>query len=935
MAHNLNHVIQQIVVLATGAPASVQVRDQIAHLYAKTSDWGAVAAMVDSYMQAQMPLARHGVSSLVQALAWNGLGLRISDHEAAHVTEDLEERGIASWSALFAYVIDELNDEFSHILEQRATAAEDFTHLLNVHSKDQDYQELPIFHAAAHEWLQGIGQSRASFEAAQRSSAELINRFKDGAGLGTVLNGYLHGATVYIDADENGVFDWNESSIITDQTGGFLLTGNLPSGQYVATGGVDVSTGELFTGTFRAPQGALLLTPLTTLTYWMLRHGQAPTIDQAEEWLFNAFELPRVDLSVFDPIASGLNGDTRDQKITAVKLQAASVQVANVLAVTRALLEDFVPRHFRVEQFALKTLITHLVDSGEANQWLDLSDPHTLAAILKDTVVSMGLIDENSSSAHEQLATTLTNQAAELLHELNALIQQSARQFEDGTISSVITALSDIAKVHTVVQTQAVHAIAENVPGGHLNNVISQLTGQHLIAVLDTIKAGFLDSQIRVNDGSALTNRAAPASTAHKHAPLARDEFFLDFDGTDDYIQIGSDPNLEMTTAMTMEAWIRPDSSNNANQMIINKEGEYEVGLFPDGTLRWAFKNTNPGWDWYNTGHVVPVGEWAHVAVSYHNGIVKTYVDGLLVHTYNGSGVIGDAHVALDDLRIGGRSNSPPGKYFDGAIAEVRIWNIVRSGTEILANHDQTVLGSETGLVGYWRFNEGAGSLIDDLSVLNNDGTLGGGVPAQTPEWKENYTLREDGILRVPAVLGVLNRDSDDAGHPLTALLLSDAGHGLLNLNADGSFTYTPDADFSGIDHFRYKAHDGIRKGNSNIVNIEVSNVNDVPLIASGGGAATANVSVSENSTGVTTITATDADVAATLTYSISGGNDHALFSIDSASGVLIFTNVPDHEVPQDANADNVYEVNVQVNDGDGGSDAQLLSVTVTDIFGF
>lgn len=178
--------------------------------------------------------------------------------------------------------------------------------------------------------------------------------------------------------------------------------------------------------------------------------------------------------------------------------------------------------------------------------------------------------------------------------------------------------------MQTVIQAGVAPTINENVSHGHLNDVINLFTGQNVMAVLDTIDAGFLNSQIAVNDGSALTNRAASASTGHKHAPQAHAEFFLDVDGTDEYVHIGNNSNLEMTSAMTMKAWIKPDSSNNANQIIINKEGEYEVGLFPDGTIRWAFKNTNPGWDWHDTTYVVAVDEWVHIAVSYDNGVVKT-----------------------------------------------------------------------------------------------------------------------------------------------------------------------------------------------------------------------------------------------------------------------------------------------------------------------
>ena len=91
----------------------------------------------------------------------------------------------------------------------------------------------------------------------------------------------------------------------------------------------------------------------------------------------------------------------------------------------------------------------------------------------------------------------------------------------------------------------------------------------------------------------------------------------------------------------------------------------------------------------------------------------------------------------------------------------------------------------------------------------------------------------------------------------------------------------------------------------------------------------TASVSVGENSTAVTTLSASDPDAGATLSYTIVGGADQARFTI-SPSGVLSFAAAPDFETPSDAGANNVYDVAVQVSDGLGGIDVQTLSVTVT-----
>jgi autotransporter-associated beta strand protein len=100
---------------------------------------------------------------------------------------------------------------------------------------------------------------------------------------------------------------------------------------------------------------------------------------------------------------------------------------------------------------------------------------------------------------------------------------------------------------------------------------------------------------------------------------------------------------------------------------------------------------------------------------------------------------------------------------------------------------------------------------------------------------------------------------------------------------------------------------------------------NTAPAITSGGA-----FSVPENSTGVTTVTATDAEGNA-LTYSISGGSDADKFWIDSGTGILTFVSAPNFESPIDVGADNVYNLTVQVADGVLAA-TKDIAVTVTNV---
>ena len=94
----------------------------------------------------------------------------------------------------------------------------------------------------------------------------------------------------------------------------------------------------------------------------------------------------------------------------------------------------------------------------------------------------------------------------------------------------------------------------------------------------------------------------------------------------------------------------------------------------------------------------------------------------------------------------------------------------------------------------------------------------------------DSYSTAEDTALTVAAALGVLANDTDVDGDPLTAVKVSDPAHGTLALAADGSFVYTPAADYSGADSFTYKANDGPADSNVAMVSLTVTAVNDAPV---------------------------------------------------------------------------------------------------------
>ncbi len=109
---------------------------------------------------------------------------------------------------------------------------------------------------------------------------------------------------------------------------------------------------------------------------------------------------------------------------------------------------------------------------------------------------------------------------------------------------------------------------------------------------------------------------------------------------------------------------------------------------------------------------------------------------------------------------------------------------------------------------------------------------------------------------------------------------------------------------------------------------VTVTNVNEAPVITSNGGGSSASISIAENTTAVTTVVATDPE-GDTRTYSIVGGADAALFTINAATGVLTFIGGPDFETPGDAGGNNIYDVIVRAS-STGGTDDQAIAVTIT-----
>ena len=147
-------------------------------------------------------------------------------------------------------------------------------------------------------------------------------------------------------------------------------------------------------------------------------------------------------------------------------------------------------------------------------------------------------------------------------------------------------------------------------------------------------------------------------------------------------------------------------------------------------------------------------------------------------------------------------------------------------GGAVTPSTDNVYIGANPEGAGLYGVFDGR---IDEVAVFEQALTSSEILALSLSDQVNNYVVNEDTTLTITAANGVLANDTDLDGDSLTAVLNTDVSNGTLTLNADGSFSYTPDADWNGTDSFTYTANDGVLDSNVATVTITVNPVNDVP----------------------------------------------------------------------------------------------------------
>ncbi len=220
-------------------------------------------------------------------------------------------------------------------------------------------------------------------------------------------------------------------------------------------------------------------------------------------------------------------------------------------------------------------------------------------------------------------------------------------------------------------------------------------------------------------------------TTAEAIAPVINrgPGYALNFDGTDDYVSVPDHNSLDLTNALTIEAWIKPEALTT--QRLITKAVNqtmdgYELSLSAAGAsadqkffVRFNQQTTGDD-NRVNSVTKYETGKWYHIAATYDGSIINLYVNGVLEASKTSGITINQNN---NSLRFGSQVTGTAYP-FTGSLDEIRIWNVARSASDIRASMTEKLTGNEPGLAGYWSFNEENGSLVSDLSANGNDGIL-------------------------------------------------------------------------------------------------------------------------------------------------------------------------------------------------------------------
>lgn len=194
-------------------------------------------------------------------------------------------------------------------------------------------------------------------------------------------------------------------------------------------------------------------------------------------------------------------------------------------------------------------------------------------------------------------------------------------------------------------------------------------------------------------------------------------------DIVDNYLEIYPWANVSRVSGMkqiTMEALVYPRTLDKLISTVMGIEGSFLIRIgdagIPGNQIQFATSSGN----FTSSKLQLQTNTWTHIAMTYDRstGEIKFYLNGKLAYETSGSPSINIVGNGSDRNFLIGKSYDDS-RDFDGYISEVRVWDVVRTPEEIAASI-YAVDATNSGLVAYWKFDEGGGANVADATGNGN-----------------------------------------------------------------------------------------------------------------------------------------------------------------------------------------------------------------------
>lgn len=205
-------------------------------------------------------------------------------------------------------------------------------------------------------------------------------------------------------------------------------------------------------------------------------------------------------------------------------------------------------------------------------------------------------------------------------------------------------------------------------------------------------------------------------------------------DGVDDMLTYPSNDAFKISNQITLESWVYPtDGQRNIQSVMGNSSRDHNYGyIFPRTDDGWKsvvfYLHINGEWKKLTAPEFNGLNQWHHVAATYDGFNMRIYIDGILKATQEATGNITTLPPAILNTTINPNLfviGNQPGftEFYRGKLEEAKVWNRALNQCEIINNMNCELQPAQTGLVAYFKFNQGWANVANaETSVLDASG---------------------------------------------------------------------------------------------------------------------------------------------------------------------------------------------------------------------